>query len=137
MGEDDPGHLRPLRASPRCLAPTRSTSCGSKQAAFEQLPSVSEVDSALLLIPDEQAEKRKIIATSRRSWPRSAIGRSSPVDLDRLTPALETLQRRFDVAAGEAPAGCPPSRELIRAADDIGACIKLRQTATARRPSPR
>ena len=27
VGEEDPGHLRPLRASPRCPAPTRWTSC--------------------------------------------------------------------------------------------------------------
>jgi uncharacterized protein len=106
-----------------------------KQEAFRKLPMVSEVDSALLLIPDQQAEKRKIIADFAPIVAPVRISRPLRLDLDRLVTALETLRRRFDVAAGEAPEG-DTKRDLTRVAQDTGRLIvKLRQsdpeTATA------
>ena len=99
-----------------------------KQEAFRRLATVSEVDSALLLIPDHQAEKQKVIADFAPIVSPVRINRPMRLELDRLITALETLRRRFDVAAGETPPG-DAQRDLIRTAEDIGRLvIKLRQT---------
>jgi uncharacterized protein len=106
-----------------------------KQEAFRRLKTVSEVDSALLLIPDQQVEKQKVIADFAPIVVPVRVNRPMRLELDRLIAALETLKRRFDVAAGEAPPG-DTQRELVRTAEDIGRLVlKLRQsdaeTATA------
>jgi hopanoid biosynthesis associated RND transporter like protein HpnN len=99
-----------------------------KQHAFRQLKTVSEVDSALLLIPEQQAEKRKVIADFAPIVAPVRVNRPIRLEVDRLIAALETLKRRFDVAAGEAPPG-DTQRELARVTEDIGRLvIKLRQT---------
>jgi hopanoid biosynthesis associated RND transporter like protein HpnN len=99
-----------------------------KQHAFRQLKTVSEVDSALLLIPEQQAEKRKVIADFAPIVAPVRVNRPIRLEVDRLIAALETLKRRFDVAAGEAPPG-DTQRELARMTEDIGRLvIKLRQT---------
>ena len=99
-----------------------------KQHAFRALGSVSEVDSALLLIPDDQAEKQKIIRDFAPIVAPIRVARPQPVDVDRLTASLETLKRRFDIAAGEAPAG-DTQRRLATLRDDIAQLvIRLRQT---------
>ena len=99
-----------------------------KQTAFRALSSVSEVDSALLLIPDDQEEKQKIIAAFAPIVASVRVSRPMRPDVDRLIAALETLRRRFDIAAGEAPAG-DTQRDLRTLRDDIGQLvIKLRQT---------
>jgi len=82
-----------------------------KAAAFEALPSVSEIDSALLLIPQDQARKQRIIRDFAPIVAPVRIGAPEPVDLDRLLAALETLRRRFDIAAAEAPPG--PDRDDV------------------------
>jgi uncharacterized protein len=98
-----------------------------KQEAFRRLKTVSEVDSALLLIPDRQAEKQKVIADFAPIVLPVRVNRPMRLELDRLIGALETLNRRLDVAAGEAPAG-DTQRDLTRAAEDIGRLvIKLHQ----------
>lgn len=76
-----------------------------KHDAFAALGSVSEVDSALLLIPQDQAGKRKIIGDFAAIVAPVRIARPLPLDLDRLTSALETLGRRINIAATEAPPG--------------------------------
>jgi uncharacterized protein len=99
-----------------------------KQEAFRKLKTVSEVDSALLLIPDQQPEKRKVIADFAPIVAPVRITRAMPIDIERLVTALETLKRRFDVAAGEAPEG-DAKRDLTRLAQDIGRLVlKLRQS---------
>jgi hopanoid biosynthesis associated RND transporter like protein HpnN len=99
-----------------------------KQHAFRALGSVSEVDSALLLIPDDQAEKQKIIRDFAPIVAPVRVARPQPVDIDRLIAALETLKRRFDIAAGEAPPG-DTQRTLASLRDDIGQLVlRLRQT---------
>ena len=99
-----------------------------RQHAFRQLKTVSEVDSALLLIPDQQAEKRKVIADFAPIVAPVRVNRPIRLEVDRLITALETLKRRFEVAAGEAPPG-DTQRELARVTEDIGRLvIKLRQT---------
>jgi uncharacterized protein len=99
-----------------------------KQHAFRALGSVSEVDSALLLIPDDQAEKQKIIRDFAPIVAPVRVTRPQPMDVDRLIAALETLKRRFDIAAGEAPAG-DTQRRLATLRDDIAQLVvRLRQT---------
>jgi len=99
-----------------------------KHAAFQALPSVSEVDSALLLIPDDQPEKLKIIGDFAPLVAPVRVGRPTSVDIPRLLTSLETLQRRFSIAANEAPAG-EAKAKLRLVADDIGRLIrKIRQT---------
>ncbi len=99
-----------------------------KQEAFRKLSTVSEVDSALLLIPDQQPEKRKIIADFAPIVAPVRVSRPLRLDLERLITAFETLQRRFDVASREAPEG-DAQRDLTRLTHDIGRLVaKLRRT---------
>jgi hopanoid biosynthesis associated RND transporter like protein HpnN len=99
-----------------------------KVHAFRALSSVSEVDSALLLIPDDQPEKQKIISDFAPIVAPVRVTRPQPVDIDRLLTAVETLKRRFDIAAGEAPPG-DTQRRLASMRDDIAQLvIRLRQT---------
>jgi hopanoid biosynthesis associated RND transporter like protein HpnN len=86
----------------------------AKQAAFEKLPSVSEVDSVLRVIPDEQLEKIAVIRSFAPLVAPIRVGRSSPVDLDRLKKALADIRRRFDVVAVEAGAKLPAEIRLVR-----------------------
>src|SRR6185436_5892539 len=78
-----------------------------KQGAFERLPSVSQVDSVLRVIPDDQEEKIALIKSFAPLVAPVRIGRSSPVDLGRLTKALGDIKRRFDVVATEAGSKLP------------------------------
>src|SRR5438309_1900256 len=99
-----------------------------KQHAFRALGSVSEVDSALLLIPDDQPEKQKIIRDFAPIVAPVRVARPQPVDIDRLLSALETLKRRFDIASGEAPPG-DTQRRLASLRDDIAQLVvRLRQS---------
>ena len=85
-----------------------------KQRAFERLPSVSEVDSVVRVIPDGQADKIAIIKTFAPLVSPIRIGRSSPVDVERLRQALADIQRRFDVVAVEAGKDLPAELVVIR-----------------------
>jgi hypothetical protein len=99
-----------------------------KHAAFSRLPSVSEVDSALLLIPEDQDEKRKIISDFAPLAAPVRVNRPLPVDLERLISAFETLKRRLDIAANEAPPG-DAKRRLGRLAERLSELLtKLRQS---------
>jgi hopanoid biosynthesis associated RND transporter like protein HpnN len=99
-----------------------------KHAAFERLPTVSEVDSALLLIPEGQAEKVKIISDFAPLVAPVRVGRATPVDLERLLAALETLRRRFGIAANEAPEGETKLRLRTLTEDIDRLVLRLRQT---------
>ena len=99
-----------------------------KNAAFRALPSVSEVDSVLLLIPEDQPAKLKIIGDFAPLVLPVRVGRSTAVDPVRLANSLETLKRRFDIAANEAPEG-EIRTKLRLVAEDLGRLIvKIRQT---------
>ena len=98
-----------------------------KQAAFRRLSTVSEVDSALLLIPDDQEAKRTIIANFAPIVAPVRVNRPLPVDVNRLVAAFETLKRRLDIARNEAPAG-DAKRRLGRLTGAVDSLIwKLRQ----------
>jgi len=98
-----------------------------KQEAFARLPSVSEVDSVLRVIPDRQQEKITLIKSFAPLVAPVRIGRSSPVDLDRLKKALGDIKRRFDVVATEAGSKLPAevqettqkTRRVLRQLDTV------------------
>lgn len=99
--------------------------------AFSKLSSVSEVDSALLLIPDDQDEKRKIIRDLVPIVGPVRVGRPRALDVPRLIGAFETLKRRIEIGANEAPPG-DVRNQLRTTADEIAALLlKLRQTDLA------
>ncbi len=99
-----------------------------KAHAFSKLPSVSEVDSALLLIPDDQEEKKKIIRDLVPIVGPVRVGRPRPLDVGRLIASFETLKRRIEIGANEAPPG-DVRTQLRTTADEIAALlVKLRQT---------
>jgi hopanoid biosynthesis associated RND transporter like protein HpnN len=85
-----------------------------KQEAFERLPSVSEVDSVLRVIPEDQTQKIALIKSFAPLVAPLRIGRSSPVDLDRLKKALADIRRRFDVVATEAGSKLPAEVQAAR-----------------------
>jgi hopanoid biosynthesis associated RND transporter like protein HpnN len=76
-----------------------------KHAAFTRLGSVSEIDSVLLVIPEDQEEKRKIINDFAPLVAPVRVSRPLPLDFDRLVGSLQTLRRRLGIAANEAPPG--------------------------------
>ena len=99
-----------------------------KQNAFRKLETVSEIDSALLLIPEDQEEKQKIIADFAPVVAPVRVSRAQAIDIDRLITTLETLRRRIEIAAGEAPPG-ETQRRLGALRDDIAQLVgKLRRT---------
>lgn len=99
-----------------------------KHEAFRRLPVVSEVDSALLLIPEQQAEKLDVIRDFAPIVSPVRVSRPLRVDVDRLVAALDTLRRRIQIGANEAPAG-DVRRDLRTLAADLGRLvIRLRQT---------
>jgi len=99
-----------------------------KYNAFRALKSVSEIDSVLLLIPEDQPAKLKIIGDFAPLVAPVKIGRATSVDPVRLATALETLKRRFDIAGNEAPEG-EVRGKLKQVAEDIGRLVvKIRQS---------
>jgi uncharacterized protein len=86
-----------------------------KQEAFAKLPSVSDVDSVLRVIPDNQPEKIAIVKTFAPIVSPVRVGRSSPVDIERLSRALGELQRRLDIFATEAGDKLPADLKDLRA----------------------
>jgi len=98
-----------------------------KHAAFTRLASVSEIDSVLLLIPEDQDEKRKIIGDFAPLVAPVRVSRPLPLDLERLTGSLQTLRRRLGIAANEAPPGEAKARLHQLNARLDGLLSRLRQ----------
>lgn len=98
-----------------------------KRAAFGKLKTVSEVDSALLVIPEDQEAKQKIIRDFAPIVAPVRLGRLLPLDLERLIGTVETLRRRIDVAATEAPAGAAKKRlsHLVGRLDNLLGKLRL------------
>src|SRR5438309_219588 len=97
-----------------------------KHHAFARLASVSEVDSALLMIPSDQEEKRKIIGDFAAIVAPVRVNRPLSLDVDRVAAAFDLLKRRIEIAANEAPAGDAKTRlHHLRATID-GLVLRLR-----------
>ena len=89
------------------------TELEAKQAAFQRLPAVSDVQSVLSVLPDRQAEKMALL--QRLGDVADAIhpGAPRPLDLRALTVALETLKRRMDQASVSGGGDGPPEEILV------------------------
>lgn len=97
-----------------------------KAQAFERLPSVSEVDSVLRVIPDDQEEKIATIASFAPLLTTIRVGRPSPADLDRMKQALRDIKRRFDIMIVEAGGNAPDDLKSIR--DKTAAVVRQLDT---------
>ncbi len=87
-------------ASPPWPAPRPWTSCEKKRDAFAKLPSVSEVDSALLFIPSDQPQKLQDHPGLRGAGgPGADRPRRRRSTCRVWSTELESLQRRLDIAA--------------------------------------
>jgi hopanoid biosynthesis associated RND transporter like protein HpnN len=106
-----------------------------KRDAFARLPSVSEVDSALLLIPGDQPQKLKLIRDFAELVEPIRIGRPTPVDVDPLVTELASLSRRLGIAAAEAPAG-EARTTLTRTTDEIDQLIRKLERMDPRASTP-
>lgn len=94
----------------------------TKQAAFERLPSVSDVQSVLSVLPDQQAEKLAVLARLAQVTDSVRPGPARPLDLRALIATLETLKRRMDVASAPRDDGGPP-REMLEIARATSALL--------------
>ena len=80
----------------------------ARQAAFARLPSVSDVQSVLSVLPDRQAEKLVLLGRLAEIVDGIRPGPPRPLDLRALTAALETLRRRMGAASAAGSGAAPP-----------------------------
>jgi len=101
----------------------------AKQAAFARLPSVSDVQSVLSVLPDRQAEKIALLERLAEVADSIRLGAPRPLDLDALTAALESLKRRLDFASARRSRDGAPGEILgiARATSSLLATIKGRE----------
>ena len=85
----------------------------AKQAAFQRLASVSDVQSVLSVLPDRQAEKLALLQRLADVADSIRAGAPRPLDLHALTVALETLKRRMDLVSGNRGGDGPPEEILV------------------------
>jgi hopanoid biosynthesis associated RND transporter like protein HpnN len=103
-------------------------------AAFEQLTSVSEVESVLSLIPSDQPAKQTVLAELAPVVTPVVVGPAQPVDVGRLVAALRALEQRLDLAVDEAPAG--HDRDEVVAFRDETAALARKLDATTSAAAP-
>jgi predicted RND superfamily exporter protein len=84
-----------------------------KQDAFAALPSVSRVESALMLVPDRQPEKIELVRQLAPLVTPVRVAGASAVEPASLRAPLETLRRRLRLAAEEA--GSDTGRREVQA----------------------
>ena len=97
-----------------------------KQAAFQRLSSVSDVQSALSVLPDQQAEKLAILRRLATVTDSIRPGPPRPLDLHALTRSLATLQRRMDLAKAKAGPGGSSEEVLAISRATVGLLQRLR-----------
>ena len=97
-----------------------------KQAAFQRLPSVSDVQSALSVLPDHQNEKLAILRRLAVVTDSIRPGPARPLDLPALTRSLATLQRRMDLAKAKGGPGGPSEEVLAISRATAGLLQRLR-----------
>jgi hopanoid biosynthesis associated RND transporter like protein HpnN len=85
----------------------------ARQAAFQRLPSVSDIQSVLSVLPDRQAEKLAVLHRLADVADSIRPGAPRPLDLQALIVALETLQRRIHLASASSGGAGPPEELLV------------------------
>ena len=83
-----------------------------RQAAFQRLPTVSDVQSVLSVLPDRQSEKMAVLQRLGDVADSIRVGAPRPFDLRALTLALEILKRRLDVVSAHNSGEGPPEAIL-------------------------
>jgi uncharacterized protein len=98
----------------------------AKQTAFARLPSVSDVQSVLSVLPDRQPEKIALLGRLGEVADSILLGPPRPLDLDALTATLESLKRRMDLASARGGRDGTPEEILgiARATSSLLAKIK-------------
>jgi uncharacterized protein len=93
----------------------------ARQAAFRRLPSVSDVQSVLSVLPAQQTEKLALLHRLADVADSVHPGPPRPLDLGALTVALGTLKRRLDFASASRGGHGPPEEILTlrRATSDL------------------
>ena len=94
---------------------TSLTELEARQAAFRRLPSVSDVQSVLSVLPDRQPEKLVVLHRLAEVVDSIRLGAPFPLDLPRLTVALDTLKRRMDLASAPRGGAGPPEEIIVLA----------------------
>ena len=85
----------------------------AKQAAFERLSSVSDVQSVMSVLPDQHAEKLALLQRLADVAHSIRVGAPRPLDLRALTRTLDTLKRRMDTAKAKSGPGGPSEEVLV------------------------
>jgi uncharacterized protein len=101
----------------------------AKQRAFARLPSVSDVQSVLSVLPDRQADRQPLLRRLAAITHSIRVGEPRPLDLRALTAALETLKRRMDVVSAPRAGEGPPEDILViaRATSALLGRVKARE----------
>jgi hypothetical protein len=94
-----------------------------KQDAFSRLPSVSKVESVLMLHPDAQAAKVELIRQLAPPLPTVTAAAPARVDLTAVRAALETLRRRLALATS-APEASPRLAEVRATRAQVEAVLR-------------
>ena len=105
-----------------------------KQAAFAALPSVSKVESVLMLVPDRQSEKITLIEQLAPLVASIRVGAASRIEPAELRAPLETLRRRLRLAVAEA--GDDARRRVDPVLARVEALLATLQGADRRRAAP-
>jgi hypothetical protein len=102
----------------------------AKQTAFQRLPTVSDVQSVLSVLPDRQTEKLALLQRLAGVADSIRVGPPRALDLRALTVALETLKRRIDLASAHSGGGGPPEEFLViaRATSALIERLKARES---------
>jgi len=98
----------------------------AKQVAFARLPSVSDVQSVLSVLPDRQAEKLALLQRLADVADSVHPGAPRAFDLRALIVTLETLKRRMDVATAQSGGAGPPQEILVIAQTTSALLEKLK-----------
>jgi uncharacterized protein len=98
----------------------------ARQVAFARLPSVSDVQSVISVLPDQQAEKLAVLQRLAQVADSIRLGAPRALDLRALTVALETLKRRMDVAGAHRGSETPPEEILVIARTTSALLEKLK-----------
>ena len=83
----------------------------AKQAALAALPSVAKVESILMLVPDHQAEKARLIGQFAPLLAPVRVAATTPIEPGDLRAPLSTLRRRLTLAIEE---GSDEAKEEVR-----------------------
>ena len=106
-----------------------------KQEAFAALPSVSKVESALMLVPDRQPEKTALIRQFAPLVAPVRVATATAVAPASLRAPLETLRRRLRLASQEAKSD-KGRREVQAVLDQVDALLAKLDRVDARQAGP-